>query len=64
MYGHLSPGTRVRLTALNDAHSTLPLGTEGTVARWDRFGGLDVKWDNGSRLGILPDCGDRVDVIG
>ena len=46
------PGTRVRLTRMDDLQSP-PLGTKGTVTGVDDMGSLLVVWDNGSRLNVI-----------
>lgn len=38
-----------------DDNETVPPGTEGTVSFVDDFGTVHVDWDNGARLGLLPD---------
>ncbi|NBT30058.1 MAG: DUF4314 domain-containing protein [Gammaproteobacteria bacterium] len=47
-------GDRVRLIRCNDQYSNLPSGTTGTVDFIDGMGTIHVKWDNGSRLGLIP----------
>ena len=46
-------GTRVELVSLEDPYSRLPEGTRGTVDAVDDIGTIHVRWDNGSRLGIV-----------
>ena len=46
------PGTRVRLTRMDDPQAP-PLGTEGTVTGVDDMGSLLVDWDNGSHLNVI-----------
>ena len=46
------PGTRVRLTRMDDLQAP-PLGTKGTVTSVDDMGSLLVVWDNGSRLNVI-----------
>lgn len=38
-----------------DDNVTVPAGTLGTVDSIDDVGTLHVEWDNGRRLGLLPD---------
>lgn len=46
-------GTRVELVSLEDPYSRLPEGTRGTVDAVDDIGTIHVRWDNGSRLGVV-----------
>ena len=56
-------GKRVRLVACSDPHTTLTPGTEGTVVLVDDTGTVHVAWDNGSRLGLVAEAGDRFEVV-
>lgn len=47
-------GRRVRLVAMDDPHTNLQPGAMGTINFIDDPGTLHVKWDNGSRLGLIP----------
>jgi hypothetical protein len=47
-------GTRVELIEMNDPHTKIEPGTQGTVQLVDDTGTVHVKWDNGSRLGLVP----------
>jgi hypothetical protein len=47
-------GARVKFLGTSDQFTTMPIGTEGTVSYVDSLGTLHVKWDNGSRLGLIP----------
>lgn len=47
------PGTRVRLIHMDDFQAPEP-GTSGTVEFIDDFPNIHVRWDNGSRLALLP----------
>ncbi len=49
-------GRRVRLTFTSDPWTKLRPGTLGTVIVMDDSGTLHVKWDDGSNLGLIPDC--------
>ncbi len=49
-----SAGTRVKLTAMDDAQAP-PVGTQGTVLAVDDLGDLIMRWDNGSGLNLV--CG-------
>lgn len=48
------PGTRVRLVRCTDTWTTIKPGTLGTIEFIDDTGTVHVKWDNGSRLGLIP----------
>lgn len=47
-------GDRVRLIRCTDLHTRLAPGTEGTVSMVDSLGTVHVRWDDGSRLGLVP----------
>ncbi|MFE0130192.1 DUF4314 domain-containing protein [Streptomyces sp. NPDC059037] len=54
-------GERVELVHTADEYTRLQQGDQGTVARWDaRLGHLEVDWDSGSKLTIIPELGDEV----
>ena len=55
-------GVRVKLLRMNDSYS-VEEGTLGTVQMVDDAGTIHVKWDNGRRLGVVLEAGDRVEVI-
>ena len=56
------PGTRVRLTEMQDPYAPVPSGTEGTVDFVDDAGQLQMQWDNGRTLALIPGV-DRFSVI-
>ena len=56
------PGTRIRLTEMRDPYAPVPSGTEGTVDFVDDAGQLQMKWDNGRGLALIPGE-DRFSVI-
>jgi hypothetical protein len=60
-----TPGDRVELVATNDPYTRLRPGDRGTVTSIaDRpEPTIDIQWDNGSTLAILPDAGDRVRLL-
>jgi hypothetical protein len=60
-----TPGDRVELVATNDPYTRLRPGDRGTVTSVaDRpEPTIDIAWDNGSTLAILPDAGDRVRLL-
>ena len=47
-------GRRVKLIFTTDPYTDLRAGDTGTVEFIDGAGILDVKWDNGSTLRLLP----------
>lgn len=55
-------GLRVKLLKMNDSYS-VEEGTLGTVQMVDDAGTIHVNWDNGRRLGVVLEAGDRVEVI-
>ncbi|MCL2576934.1 MAG: DUF4314 domain-containing protein [Defluviitaleaceae bacterium] len=46
-------GTRVELVSMSDPYTTLVPGSKGTADFVDDTGTLFVKWDCGSRLGVV-----------
>lgn len=56
------PGTRVRLTEMRDPYAPVPSGTEGTVDFVDDAGQLQMQWDNGRTLALIPGE-DRFSII-
>lgn len=48
-------GKRVRLVRTTDPYTELRPGDLGTVDHIDGTGTMFVKWDNGSRLGLIAD---------
>ena len=57
-------GDRIALVRTDDPGTQLRPGDQGTVTRWDpRHGQLDVKWDSGSTLSMLPGEGDQVRLL-
>ena len=47
-------GKRIRLIKMVDPQA-VPHGTLGTITHVDGIGQIHVKWDNGSRLAVVPD---------
>lgn len=47
-------GTRIELISMDDPYSPIEPGMQGTVELVDDAGGLQMKWDNGRTLGIVP----------
>jgi hypothetical protein len=60
-----TPGDRVELVATNDPYTRLRPGDRGTVTSvTDRpEPTIDIQWDNGSTLTILPDTGDQIRLL-
>jgi hypothetical protein len=59
-------GDRVELVFTADPYTDLRPGDQGTVFRmsdtpWGEQ--VDMKWDSGSTLGMIPSEGDRIRVI-
>jgi hypothetical protein len=55
------PGERVALVHTDDPHTLLRPGDEGTVvAHHATTHAVEVAWDNGSRLSMCLDAGDRI----
>lgn len=57
------PGERVALVHTDDPHTSLFPGDEGTVTRHDQTTTgevVHVAWDDGSRLSMCLDAGDRI----
>jgi urease beta subunit len=48
-------GDRVQLISTTDPYTRLEPGVRGTVRLVDAVGTVHVDWDNGSRLGLVPD---------
>ena len=47
-------GTRVELVFTSDPYTRLTPGTRGTVDYVDDAGTIQISWDNGSHLGMIP----------
>ena len=61
-------GDRVRLLHTNDGFTKLQSGALGTVTRWKEdvmgeYDQLHVAWDCGSSLSLIPQSGDRWEII-
>jgi hypothetical protein len=60
-----TPGDRVELVATNDPYTRLRPGDRGTITRVADTPEptIDIAWDNGSTLAILPEAGDRIRLL-
>lgn len=47
-------GTRILLEKMDDPYAPVPPGTRGTVILADDAGQLQMKWDNGRTLALIP----------
>ena len=56
-------GTRVQMIRMNEDPRPIPVGMCGTVSHVDGMSQIQVKWDNGSTLAIVPEI-DRYTIIG
>lgn len=50
-------GKRIRINHMEDI-APVPDGTEGIITGIDDIGQIQVKWDNGSSLSIIPEEDD------
>lgn len=55
-------GKRIRLISTNDEYTKLTSGALGTITFIDDTGTIFADWDEGSRLGLIPDV-DRFEII-
>jgi hypothetical protein len=57
-------GDRIVLEHTTDPYTRLQPGDEGTVTSYDpRLGQLNIRWDSGSTLAMLPGDGDQVRLL-
>ena len=56
-------GSRIKLHRMEDPWSPVPAGTKGTVVCVDDAGQLQMQWDNGRTLALVPgvDAFSRID---
>lgn len=55
MRTHYPPGTRVQLLRMDDPYAPVSSGTRGTVTHVDDMGQLQMHWDNGQSLALIPE---------
>ena len=48
------PGTRLELISMGKDLDPVPPGTRGTVERVNSLGDIEVDWDNGRSLSLIP----------
>ena len=53
-YGQTLIGKRIQLILCTDEFTAITPGTQGIIDYVDATGTVFVKWDNGSRLGLIP----------
>ena len=53
MKNRYRPGTRIRLVSMDDTQAPPP-GTEGEVIAVDALGDIEIQWDTGSTLSLIP----------
>ena len=60
-----TPDDRVELVATNDPYTRLQPGDRGTVTSVTDSPEptINIQWDNGSTLAILPDAGDQIRLL-
>lgn len=56
-------GKRIELVHMADPYTSLPMGLQGVVFGVDDMGTIEVNWDNGSMLGLIPEAGDSWKVL-
>ena len=48
------PGTRLELISMVKDLDPVPPGTRGTVERVNSYGDIEMSWDNGRTLSLIP----------
>ena len=48
------PGTRLELISMGKDPDPVPPGTRGTVERVNSYGDIEMSWDNGRSLRLIP----------
>jgi hypothetical protein len=56
-------GKRIRMIRMPDDPHPIPAGEEGAVTGVDGIGQLQVKWDSGRTLSVIPGV-DEYEVLG
>lgn len=57
-------GDRVQLIRCTDEYTRLQPGALGTVVLVDATGTVHVNWDDGAKLGLVYEAGDRFTIVG
>lgn len=55
-------GDRVKLVYTDDKYTELKPGDKGTIENINQVQ-INIKWDSGSNLNMLPDTDDLIEVI-
>jgi hypothetical protein len=55
-------GKRVKLIRMEDPYTDLSYGDEGTIKFTDDIGNIQVKWDKGSSLALIPEI-DEYEIL-
>lgn len=48
------PGTRIELNSMGSDPDPVPPGTRGTVYSVNSYGDIEMEWDNGRKLSLIP----------
>ena len=48
------PGTRIELNSMGSDSDPVPPGTRGTVYSVNSYGDIEMDWDNGRKLSLIP----------
>lgn len=48
------PGTRLEFISMGKDPDPVPPGTRGTVVRVNSYGDIEMSWDNGRTLSLIP----------
>lgn len=55
-------GKRIKLISMNDDPNPIATGTMGTIQGIDGIGQIQVIWDNGRRLAVIPNI-DEYEIL-